>query len=208
MPQEALREALLNCVVHKAYESSTPIQIAVYDDKLEIWNCGILPEDWTIDNLLGKHRSRPYNPDIANTFFRAGEIEAWGRGIERIIEACKNANTPDPEFKYDGGGLWTTFYFSKEYKEGIFGTDQKPTRNRPETTQETTQETSLRRTELQKNILNYLKNNPSATRKELVKVIPNCTVDGIKYSLAKLQAVGILKRIGSTKSGHWEVLDE
>ena len=108
MPQEALREALLNCVVHKAYESSTPIQIAVYDDKLEIWNCGILPEDWTIDNLLGKHRSRPYNPDIANTFFRAGEIEAWGRGIERIIEACKNANTPEPEFKYDGGGLWTT----------------------------------------------------------------------------------------------------
>ena len=54
-----------------------------------------------------------------------------GREIERIVEACKNANTPEPEFKYDGGGLWTTFYFSKEYKEEIFGTNQKPTRNYP-----------------------------------------------------------------------------
>ena len=48
----------------------------VYDNKPEIWNCGTLPEDWTLNNLLGKHRSRPYNPDIANVFFRAGEIEA------------------------------------------------------------------------------------------------------------------------------------
>ena len=91
-------------------------------------------EDWTIENLLGNHRSRPYNPDIANAFFRAGEIEAWGRGIERIVEACKGTGTPEPQFKYDGGGLWTTFFFSKEYQEGI-GTaesrpeaDQKPTR--------------------------------------------------------------------------------
>lgn len=61
----------------------------VYDNKPEIWNCGTLPEDWTLNNLLGKHRSRPYNPDIANVFFRAGEIEAWGRGIERIVAACK-----------------------------------------------------------------------------------------------------------------------
>ena len=51
MPREALREALLNCVVHKAYESLTPIQIAVYDNKLEIWNCGVLPEDWKIGRL-------------------------------------------------------------------------------------------------------------------------------------------------------------
>ena len=88
IPRKALREALLNAVVHKSYESLTPIQIAIYDDKLEIWNCGTLPEEWSIDTLLGKHRSRPYNPDIANVFFRAGEIDAWGRGVERIIVAC------------------------------------------------------------------------------------------------------------------------
>ena len=48
IPREALREALLNAVVHKAYESLTPIQIAVYDDRLEILNCGYRHENWTI----------------------------------------------------------------------------------------------------------------------------------------------------------------
>jgi ATP-dependent DNA helicase RecG len=69
VPREALREALLNAIVHKGYESLTPIQIAIYDDKLEIWNSGSLPENWTIKNFLGKHRSCPYNPEIANVFF-------------------------------------------------------------------------------------------------------------------------------------------
>ena len=48
----------------------------------------------------------PYNPDIANTFFRAGEIEAWGRGIDRIITACKNDGFSTPEFLYDASGIW------------------------------------------------------------------------------------------------------
>ena len=106
----------------------TPIQIAVYDDKLEIWNCGTLPEDWTLNNLLGKHRSRPYNPDIANVFFRAGEIEAWGRGIERIVSACKKNGYPEPQFDYDGGGLWTIFHFGKEYADTTQKTIQKLSR--------------------------------------------------------------------------------
>ena len=72
-------------IVTDAYPS--PIQIRVYENKLEIINGGVLPEGWTVETLLSSHRSMPYNPDIANTFFRAGEIEAWGRGIERIITA-------------------------------------------------------------------------------------------------------------------------
>ena len=59
-------------------------------NKLEIINSGVLPERWTVETLLSSHRSMLYNPDIANTFFCAGEIEAWRRGIERIITACKN----------------------------------------------------------------------------------------------------------------------
>jgi len=201
MPREALREALLNCVVHKAYESLTPIQIAVYDNKLEIWNCGVLPEDWTIDNLLGNHRSRPYNPDIANAFFRAGEIEAWGRGIERIVEACKNANTPEPEFKYDGGGLWTTFYFSKEYQEGIGTTesrpeaDQKPTRSRPETDQKKQEEA----------IIGLIKDNPYISRKEIGQQL-SIHDSSVKRRLASLQEQNIIERIGAAKGGYWNII--
>ena len=68
----------------------------------------------------------------ANVFFRAGEIEAWGRGIERIIEACKEAGVPEPKFDYDGTGLWTVFYYAKEVKNTTQKNNQKTTRKQPE----------------------------------------------------------------------------
>ena len=101
MLREALREALLNACINKDYAEPSPIQIRVYENKLEIINGGVLPEGWTVETLLSSHRSMPYNPDIANTFFCAGEIEAWRRGIERIITACKNDGSFTPEFRYD-----------------------------------------------------------------------------------------------------------
>ena len=68
-PRPALREALLNAVVSKDYSSGVPIQISVYDDKIVLWSSGQLPQDWTIERLLGKHPSAPYNPLLANAFF-------------------------------------------------------------------------------------------------------------------------------------------
>ena len=65
-------DATLNAVVHRDYAIAAPIQIRVYTDRLLIWNRGELPENW----LLGPHPSQPYNPDVANAFFRAREIEA------------------------------------------------------------------------------------------------------------------------------------
>lgn len=117
LPMAALREAILNAVVHKDYASGIPIQISVYADKLMVWNPGQLPEDWTLDKLMTKHASRPYNPDIASTFFRAGLIEAWGRGIERITEACRQENHPAPQWQVEPGGLWVTFPFTKNTTE-------------------------------------------------------------------------------------------
>ena len=78
---------------------------------LQIVNGGVLPDGWTVDTLLSSHRSMPYNPDIANTFFRAGEVEAWGRGIERIIKGCNEDGFSTVEFRYDACGLWTTFSY-------------------------------------------------------------------------------------------------
>jgi ATP-dependent DNA helicase RecG len=56
-----------------------------------IWNPGQLPPAWTLAKLKRKHASQPFNPEIANVFFRASEIEAWGRGIELIFAACRDA---------------------------------------------------------------------------------------------------------------------
>ncbi|MDR1343196.1 MAG: putative DNA binding domain-containing protein [Prevotellaceae bacterium] len=108
-PEDALREALLNAVSHKDYAGCTPIQIRVYSDRIKIWNEGQLPENWTVDDLLQEHSSRPYNPDIANAFFRSGYVESWGRGIEKITEQCTAAGLPAPQFSPKGSDFWVTF---------------------------------------------------------------------------------------------------
>lgn len=109
VPDEALREALLNAVAHKDYGSGVPIQISVHDDRILFWNNGELHPGWTVKTLIQKHSSQPFNPDIANAFFRAGMIESWGRGIERIIDACHTARVPVPKLRYEGAGLWVEF---------------------------------------------------------------------------------------------------
>lgn len=118
VPAAALREAVLNAIVHKDYATGVPVQISVYPDRLLIWNPGQLPPDWTIEKLLHKHASQPFNPDLANAFFRAGLIEAWGRGIERILESCASARVPRPDFRYDSTGLWAEFRFPPQPEPG------------------------------------------------------------------------------------------
>ena len=108
-PKEAIREAVFNAIAHKFYGTLIPIQIRVYADKIMIANDCVFPDDWTVDDLMGSHRSRPYNPLIANTFFRAGFIEAWGRGIEKIKDSCAQAGNPMPEYAVKKEDIMVTF---------------------------------------------------------------------------------------------------
>ena len=108
-PKEAVREALLNAIAHKDYSGLTPIQIRVYRDKLMIWNEGTLPENWTLEKLLQSHSSRPYNPDIANAFFRCGYVESWGRGVRIMAELCEAQGLPQPFYNIDGSDFWIEF---------------------------------------------------------------------------------------------------
>lgn len=103
-PVAAVREMLLNALVHRNYMGA-PIQIRVYDDKLSIWNEGILPDGLTLDALKRSHSSRPRNPIIADVCFRGGYIDAWGRGTIKIIDTCKQADLPEPEMKELDGGF-------------------------------------------------------------------------------------------------------
>lgn len=116
-PREALREALLNAITHKDYAYNYPIQISVYDEKIMIWNEGKLPDEWTVEKLYKKHSSKPHNPDIANTFFRAGYVESWGRGTIKIIDQCRKHGLPIPNFISDGSDFWVVF------KKDIFNED-------------------------------------------------------------------------------------
>ena len=106
-PYEAIREVILNAIVHRDYMGA-PIQISVYDDKLIVWNEGSLPEDLTFEDLKKKHSSHPHNPILASTFFKGGLIEVWGRGTIKIINECKKAGLPEPIIEYSSGGISVT----------------------------------------------------------------------------------------------------
>ncbi len=121
-PKEAIREALLNAVSHKDYSGGVPIQISVYNDKIIFWNEGQLPDNWTIEKLLTKHPSKPYNPDIANALFRSGYIESWGRGTLKMINECIQFGIPKPKYFYDMSGFWVEFrkdVFDMEYLKSL-----------------------------------------------------------------------------------------
>ena len=108
-PIPALREMLLNALVHRTYMGSFT-QIRVYDDKITIWNHGTLPEEITLESLKHVHSSYPRNPLIADVCFKGGLIDSWGRGTVRIIEACKEAGLPEPELTERDGGFLVTLY--------------------------------------------------------------------------------------------------
>ena len=117
VPRDAMREAVINAVIHRDYADPVPIQIRVYDERIVLWNPGRLPGEWSVERLTGEHASVPYNPAIAYAFFRAGMIEAWGRGIRRIATACEDAGNPAPEWKIEpGSGLWLEFPYSAAYR--------------------------------------------------------------------------------------------
>jgi len=106
-PKAALREVFLNAMVHRRYSSST-VQARIYDDHMTIWNEGPLPHTIPVETLTGPHASVPRNPLIADICFKAGYIDSWGRGIQKISDACTDARLPKPKFEEAFGGVLVT----------------------------------------------------------------------------------------------------
>ena len=112
-PIIALREALLNALVHRVYSKGS-IEIKVYDSKLSIWNYGLLPDSLTVEELKGEHRSSLRNPLIAEACYKAGLIESWGTGTLKIISECEKAGMPEPVMQQYQEGFQVTL-FQKSY---------------------------------------------------------------------------------------------
>ena len=167
---------------------------------LQIVNGGVLPDGWTVDTLLSSHRSMPYNPDIANTFFRAGEVEAWGRGIERIIKGCNEDGFSTVDFRYDACGLWTTFRY--QYPVRVVGN----TENFHENALVGHEKGMKRAQKGYEKILEFIKNNPQISILALAKEF-GITVKAMRLTLDKLKAEKRISRIGPNKGGYWQVMD-
>lgn len=110
-PLVALREALANALCHRDYSiGGGAISIAIYDDRLEIASTGTLPFGLTPADLTRPHSSRPWNPLIANVFYKRGIIEAWGRGTIKMAELTEQAGLAPPEFENTAGEVVVRFH--------------------------------------------------------------------------------------------------
>lgn len=110
VPAEALREIVINAVIHRDVSNpSSYVAIAVFDDRIEVHSIGDFPTGISAELLSQEHRSIPRNPLIAGAFHRTGAIEVWGRGTNRVVEACRAYGIAEPIFTQGSGAVTVTF---------------------------------------------------------------------------------------------------
>jgi len=196
--KSALREAILNAVIHKDYSTGVPIQIKVYPDKIVIYNTGGLPNGWTIQTLMSTHGSNQRNPMIAGGFFRSGMIESWGRGIGKIIESCKEEGKPAPTFDTTGADMMVTLFSNRQneiaseneiYTDGSIGINIGIKDGINET---------------QKKIVALMKTDPKITAEQIANEI-GISKRNVESNISKMKKAGIVEREGARKAGRWIV---
>jgi len=187
-PRDGVREAVYNSLIHCNWADSIPIQIRIEEEAMYISNCCILPSDWTTETLLERHKSRPYNPDIANTFFRAGYVETWGRGIQKICEACRNHGILEPEYEVLGGDITVKFTALQNPK----------TSNNPKHQNEVLAEV------LEKRILAEIRKDNQIRQKDIAQVLET-SIASVQRVMNSMVNDGIIERKGGKRFGYWEI---
>ena len=193
IPEKGLREILYNAICHKDY-TGVHIQMKVYNDRVTLWNQGELPAGFDMNVLLREHASRPRNKNIADAFFKAGFIEAWGRGMKIIQDSFAAANLPMPTIENRDGGVLVTIKRNPLFEKLYRGDTQNEPQNEPQ-----------KLTTRQEALLTLLRSNITITRKQIAKEL-NISLPTVKRDLLQLRTLNYVIYVGSSKDGHWEVL--
>jgi ATP-dependent DNA helicase RecG len=192
--RDAVREAFYNALIHCNWADNNPIQIRIEDDAMYISNSSLLPFGWTAQTLLETHSSKPFNPDIARVFYRAGYIESWGRGIQKICDACKNLGADEPVYIVHGEDIMVKFHALQSAKVS----DSKAPKGQGEPMDEPMERP------LEERIL------------QLIQDMPNCTYDAlaeslgvsrstVKRTIKLLTEQDRIARVGGKRYGHWVI---
>ena len=198
-PPDAFKEILLNAVVHKDYRGGNPIQISVYEDKIYIYNDGIMPADLnTTEKLFEKHSSKPFNPKLAQVFFKSGMIEVWGRGFDKIREACiKYDNAPLPKYDIGENGVMVLCKPCERYMR-LLGCGDSVINNERIMSELLSELLSEKEIEKMTAILVYLQDHSTITNKK-GRDLTNKSTATVRRYLDRLCEVGLLEASGGTK---------
>ena len=179
----ALREAVINAIVHNDYSRSAVPTVEVFSDRITITSYGGLPEGLSRESFF-ECCSMPRNRELMRVFRDVGLVEQLGSGMGRILNAYDKSI-----FKFAGDFLIVTFPFAEGFDVTINDMNVVNVVN-----------------DVAKIIIDTFKSNPRATIKEVAR-IAGVTSRTIDREVGSLKAEGKLKRIGSPRSGHWEVYD-
>lgn len=197
IPLDALREAIVNAIIHRDYTiKGTSIYVMIYDDRVEIENPGKLLSGVTIKNLAKSSARR--NPIIADLFHRTGKVERLGSGIKRMRDLTREAGLKDPVFEIDPF-FRVIFYRNSEYS--------LKTKVGDRVGKKVGDWVGKKISENQIKIIAEIKNNPHISAGKLSDIV-GISKRKIETNLAKLKEKGLIKRIGSARSGHWEVIEK
>ncbi|MBQ7433637.1 MAG: putative DNA binding domain-containing protein [Lachnospiraceae bacterium] len=192
--REAIREAVYNAIAHNCYMYGMPIQIRVMDDTITISNSCILPEGWTVDTLMEPHDSKPYNPDIANVFYRAGFIENWGQGIQKICDECQEIGAELPVYEL----LGTTLRIRFQALESALIDQPKAPKH-----QNMDKAGALEDTMVLK-VIEVLKEQPDISQ-EVLGARLGITRRVVQKYINVLKETGRIERIGGKRYGYWKI---
>lgn len=179
IPDKAIREAILNTLIHRDYASPSAISLRVYDPIVSIWNDGEL-ERLHIEDLSREHDSYQRNPLIADIFYRAGYIEAWGRGTLTIIEETIKSGLPKPIFNIRQGGLEVVFQ-----------------RNPMRLSGKTDKKSDIQITERQQRAVDYIRQHGNISNK-IYQEINDVSKPTATRDLQKLVSLGIVEMMGTS----------
>lgn len=198
-PLLAIREALSNAIAHRDYMISGHTDIAVFDDRIEVWSSGTLPEGIKIEDLNRTHKSVLRNPAIAEMLYFAGYIERWGSGIKAMNTLVKQAGLPEPVYEEIGSNFVVTFKKALRVKKEEKAVVRKDAEKVAEKVRRGCGE-SAEKVFVAINENSFIKAHEIVDKTKLSQRT-------VENAVARLKKAKFLKRIGSPKGGHWEVLN-
>ncbi len=217
LPTESIRELIANAVAHRSYLEPGNIQVALFDDRLEVTSPGSLMNNVTVSKMLEGY-SKPRNPAISRAFAYMKIIEKWGTGIPRLFEACKEYGLPEPELIDFDGDFRVNVYRkaavgvgeialqgAKQVSENPTQATQGATQAGGKTTQATQDTTQAVLSEKDKAIILLLVKNPTISQKDMAVKL-GWKINQVKYYLNKLRKKEIIKHVGTSQKGYWKVI--
>ena len=199
IPPKSIREVIANAVIHRSYLEPNDIQIALYDNRLEITSPGMLLSGVNVKRMKEGY-SKLRNRAIASVFAYVNIIEKWGSGIPRIMNEIREYGLQEPEF----------IIFENDFRVNIYRKNYNTTQSTQGSTQDISKKEKLdvkNLTETDKTIINTIINNPEMSQKQIADNL-NWTVNKVKYYMKKFKQKNILRYEGTSQNGKWEIQEE